>query len=237
MTSSTHLKLPLSFDVRRLQQDLARVEQMRWIPHFNTRDYVKDWSCIPLRSVDGRIDHILPLDDANFQDTKILQECDYFQYVIDQFLCEKTSIRLMSLAAGGEIKEHRDQGTALEDDITRLHIPIQTTPEVLFRLDGIDVHFTAGDTWYLNATCLHGVQNLSPYARVHLVLDCISNDWLQFLFDEAGWVAPRKPRYPDPSINDDNVAEVIVALRTGEHASAHRLAMELEAIARSANLV
>ncbi|MBC3873671.1 aspartyl/asparaginyl beta-hydroxylase domain-containing protein [Undibacterium flavidum] len=231
MSSATHLKLPMSFDVQLLQKDLARAAETNWIRHFNTRDYEKEWSCIPLRSVDGRDDHILPLDNANFQDTEILRQCPYFQYVIAQFACEKTSIRLMSLEAGGEIKEHRDQGTSFEDGITRLHIPIQTTSQVLFRLDGTDVHFSAGDTWYLNANCLHGVRNHSPQARVHLMLDCISNDWLHQLFLDAGWVAPAAPRYPDPNINDANVADVIAALRRSSQASALTLANELEAIA------
>lgn len=231
MSSATHLKLPLSFDVLRLQEDLARAATSNWIRHFNTRDYVKEWSCISLRSVDGRTDHILPLDNANFQDTEILRQCPYFQHVIAQFACEKTSIRLMSLEAGGEIKEHRDQGTSFEDGITRLHIPIQTTPQVLFRLDGTEVHFSAGDTWYLNANCLHGVRNHSQQARVHLMLDCVSNDWLQQLFLESGWIAPEAARYPDPNINDANVAEVVAALRRGGQPSALLMANELEAIA------
>lgn len=234
MSSATHLKLPLSFDVQRLQQDLARAAESNWIRHFNTRDYEKNWSCIPLRSVDGRSDHILPLDNVNFQDTEILRQCPYFQYVIGQFACEKSSIRLMLLEAGGEIKEHRDQGTSFEDGVTRLHIPIQTTSQVLFRLNGETVHFSAGDTWYLNANCLHSVHNRSPQARVHLMLDCVSNDWLQQIFLEAGWIAPGTPRYLDPNINDDNVADVIAALRQGGQASAQTLANQLEAIAATA---
>lgn len=233
MSSATHLKLPLSFDVARLQSDLARASEANWIRHFNTRDYEKEWSCIPLRSVDGRADHILPLDNANFQDTEVLQQCPYFQEVIAQFACEKTSIRLMSLEAGGEIKEHRDIGTSLEDGVTRLHIPIQTTPEVLFRLDGADVHFSAGDTWYLNATCLHGVRNGGVHARVHLMIDCITNTWLRQLFTDAGWAERPKSPYPDPFVNDENVRAVVTQLRRNSQQMALEMAAELEAIALS----
>lgn len=236
MSSSPYLKLPFSFDLKKLQDDLAIASQAQWISHFNTSAYERDWSCIPLRSVNGRVDHILPVDSDHFEDTFILQSCTYFQEVIQQFACEKTSIRLMSLAAGGVINEHRDEGACLEDGITRLHIPIQTSPDVLFRIDGEDVHFSAGHTWYLNASCLHGVCNPSPYARVHLMMDCITNSWLEKVFLENDWVAREEFVYEDPAINDANVTQVIAMLQSSEHASAHAKAKQLQRIFEIRNL-
>ncbi len=233
MSICPYLKLPFSFDVAKLQHDLALAVRSPWIKHFNIQAYEKDWSCIPLRSVGGRIDHILPIDSEEFQDTEILEQCAYFREVIAQFQCEKTSIRLMSLAAGGMIKEHRDAGSSLEDGITRLHIPIQTTPEVIFTIDHTPVHFSAGDTWYLNASCLHGVRNDSQHARVHLMLDCVSNSWLEQVFSQAGWIPRPQARYPDPSIHDGNVTEVIARLRQAGFPAGLVLADELEAIALS----
>lgn len=231
MSICSYLKLPFSFDVARLQHDLALAVQTPWIKHFNTQAYEKDWSCIPLRSVDGRIDHILPIESQQFRDTEILDHCLYFREVISQFQCEKTSIRLMSLGAGAVIREHRDEGSSLEDGITRLHIPIQTSPEVMFAIEHHSVHFSAGDTWYLNASCLHGVRNDSQKARVHLMLDCVSNSWLEQVFTKAGWVPRPASRYPDPSINDGNVAQVIERLREAGFPTGLQLADELEAIA------
>ncbi|MCW5651591.1 MAG: aspartyl/asparaginyl beta-hydroxylase domain-containing protein [Ramlibacter sp.] len=226
-----YLQLPMSFDVERLQADLASVEQSEWIAHFNTRAYENSWSCIPLRSVGGRIDNILPLDGAAFEDTVILERCPYFRQVIDGFQCEKTSIRLMSLEAGGIIREHRDDGASLEDGVTRLHVPIVTSPEVVFRIDGEEVHFSAGATWYLNASCLHAVENRGPAARIHLMIDCISNEWLESIFRSAGWVAREASKYGDPMIRDDNVDEVIASLRMVGSVAAHRMADSLQAMA------
>jgi hypothetical protein len=233
MSVCSYLRLPFSFDVAKLKHDLALAVQAPWINHFNTRAYEEEWSCIPLRSVGGRMDHILPIESEDFQDTEILQQCAYFREVIAQFQCEKTSIRLMSLAAGGVIKEHRDAGASLEDGITRLHIPIQTTPEVMFTIDHVPVHFSIGDTWYLNASCLHGVRNDSTHARVHLMLDCVSNLWLEQVCRQAGWISRPPLRYPDPSIHDGNVAEVIERLRQAAFPAGLTLADELEAIALS----
>lgn len=227
---SRYLKLPFSFDLQRLQDELLRLEKSEWIRHFNTSAYVNDWLCLPLRSVGGRIDHIIPVNEGVFEDTVLLQACPYLAEVIQFFQCEKTSVRLMSLAAGGEIKEHRDDGTSIEDGITRLHIPITTTPEVLFYIDGEPVHFSAGDTWYLNASCLHGVRNPGNQARVHLMLDCVTNDWLMHAFKEAGWVARAKPKYHDPAINDHNVIDVIAQLRSDGRPVAMALAAQMDAI-------
>lgn len=230
MSACPYLKLPFSFDVAKLQHDLAIAVQSPWIRHFNTSAYENDWSCIPLRSVGGALTHILPIESENFQDTEILKQCDYFQEVISQFACEKTSIRLMSLAGGGVIKEHRDAGACLEDGIARLHIPIQTSVQVLFFVDHQPVHFSAGDTWYLNASCLHGVRNDSEQARIHLMLDCISNDWLEDVLSESGWFARSPALYGDPNIHDGNVLEVIARLREGGHTAGSSWADSLEAI-------
>ncbi|MFZ6770513.1 aspartyl/asparaginyl beta-hydroxylase domain-containing protein [Undibacterium sp. Di26W] len=227
---SRYLKLPFSFDLTRLRAELNQLQASQWISHFNTNAYENNWLCLPLRAVDGRIDHIMPVNEGHFQDTALLLGCPYMREVIDVFQCEKTSIRLMSLEAGGVIKEHRDDATSLEDGITRLHIPINTTPDVLFRIDGEEVHFSAGDTWYLNASCLHAVRNPGTQARVHLMLDCVSNAWLEEVFRDAGWVARPASKYPDPSINDGNVLAVIEQLRAGNQVAGISLADALDAI-------
>ena len=109
-------------------------------------------------------------------------------------------------------------------------VPIRTSPHVKFRIDGEEVHFSAGDTWYLNASCLHGVENRGPAARVHLMIDCVTNEWLERAFQEAGGILREPPPYGDGAINDGNVLDVVASLRAGGHAVAARLADELEAI-------
>jgi hypothetical protein len=191
-----YLKLPLAFDVDRMRGELAALGEAAWIGHFNTGDYEGGWRCVPLRSVDGRGDHILPLEGARYADTEWLDRCPYLREVIDSFPCEKTSVRLMALEPGALIREHRDPGTAMEEGVTRLHVPIETAPECIFRIDGEVVHFAAGHAWYLNASCLHGVENRAGTARVHLMLDCVTNPWLEALFRAAGGVA-REPLSAD----------------------------------------
>jgi quercetin dioxygenase-like cupin family protein len=225
------LKLPLSFPVTELQRDLDSIEPTAWIDHFNTAAHERPWRCVPLRSVEGRTDHVMPTASTDYRDTSILSGRSGFQQVLDHFECEITSVRLMSLGPGAVIKPHRDRGASLEDGIARLHIPIRTAPEVLFTVDGEAVHFSAGHTWYLNAARLHSVVNASPGDRVHLTLDCIPNAWLERLFEAAGWVRRPAPTYGDPSIHDGNVWQVIDALRRGGHAAGAAEARRLQGIA------
>ncbi len=225
-----YLKLPCVFDLARLETDLAKITEEDWVAHFNTAAYENEWRCAPLRSMQGRSDHIMSLLDVPYANTALLDRCPYFREVIDTFECEKTSVRLMAMGPGSRIKMHTDRGTAFEDGMVRLHVPIVTTPEVCFSIEDEEVHFSAGHTWYLNASCLHGVRNDTPHSRIHLMLDCLVNPWLEKLFLNAGFEPDEKPKYGDPSINDDNVSEIIASLTAMGSGAGINLAMSLAAI-------
>lgn len=189
-----YLKLALSFDTAPLQAELGRILATEWVDHYNTTAYASGWQCIPLRSVGGRLDHIVALDSDAYADTVILERCPQLQQVLATFECELQSVRLMALGPGASILPHRDPGTGYEDGVARLHIPVCTEPEVLFHIEGEAVHFSQGGTWYLNANCTHAVENRSAANRVHLALDCVPNAWLDALFAQAGYQA-RKPAH------------------------------------------
>lgn len=228
-----YLKLPFFFDVRRLNEDLAKIREAEWVAHFNTSAYENEWSCVPLRSLDGRTDHIMSLSDVHYEDTGILERCPYFQEVINTFECEKTSVRLMALGAGSRINMHTDKGTSFEDGMARLHVPIVTAPDICFAIEDEEVHFSAGNTWYLNANCLHGVNNESKNPRIHLMLDCIVNPWLETVFRDAGFEPDDESKYGDPSINDENVAEIISSLIAMNTEGGRQMAESLAAIQKS----
>ena len=39
-----------------------------------------------------------------------------------------------------------------------------------------------GEAWYLNFNLPHSVENNGERARVHLVIDCLVNDWMRNFF-------------------------------------------------------
>jgi hypothetical protein len=228
MNYSSYLRLPLEFDVNRLQQDLEKISVHEWIPHFNQNAYDSGWSCVSLRAIAGKSGHIIPFDHQPFADTPLLQRCGYFAEVLQSFKCDKKAVRLMALAPGAQIKAHRDPGTSIQDGLSRLHIPVQTSRTVEFCVENEHVHFAAGQTWYLDASCLHAVNNCSQRASIHLVLDCVTNSWLQDLFAQAGFMPKPLPKYGDPMITDANVQQVIDALRTQTSRASLEKAAQLE---------
>ncbi|HEU4817614.1 aspartyl/asparaginyl beta-hydroxylase domain-containing protein [Janthinobacterium sp.] len=231
---STWLQLPLHVDVARMQRDSDQFAEGEWISHFNKGAYDQGWSCVPLRSPGGATDHIMPVDGAAYAGTPQLARCPGLREVLASFACEINSARLLALAPGALIRAHRDAGTSLADGLIRIHIPIHTSPQVLFTIDGETVHFTAGHAWYMDASCLHAVHNQGSAPRIHLVLDCVTNAWLEALFATAGFVPKARPKYGDANIHDGNVQAIIAQLRAVPTPASLALASELAVRARGA---
>jgi len=173
-------RLALWFDTHRLQADLQRLASGVWTPHFNTGFFEGDWSGIPLRASPS--DRGLYSSGASasesYAGTEALEACPYFQEVLESFQCPLKSVRLLRLAAGSVIREHTDSSLGEEGGDVRLHIPVVTNPSVEFYLSGKRVPMQAGECWYLDLSLPHRVQNLGASERVHLVIDCVLNDWL-----------------------------------------------------------
>jgi Aspartyl/Asparaginyl beta-hydroxylase len=174
-------KLPLRFDAARLQADLTRFEPGDWTPHFNTREYDGDWSGVALRAsakVGGAGGLQAGLNvGVDFVDTSMLDRSCYFREVLATFQCPVKSARLLKLGPGASIREHRDYDLGLDEDEARVHVPVATNPSVEFLLDGRRVVMNEGETWYLDLNRRHSVRNRGPTDRVHLVVDCVANEW------------------------------------------------------------
>lgn len=180
-------RLPLQFDATRLQEELAYCQES-WTSHFNTSYYSGDWSGIPLRSAEGA-HHRLSAGTAGsreFADEPVLQHLPYTQSVIDSIQAPKTVVRYLRLAPGSVIKPHKDYDLTFWDGFVRLHIPIITNEQVCFLLDNKQVIMQEGECWFADFSKEHSVANNGKTDRVHLVIDCLVNEWLKNLFVTAG---------------------------------------------------
>jgi hypothetical protein len=180
----SNVRLPFNFDPQRLKSDLLKIEPDDWVPHFNQRYYEGDWSVVALRSIGGVATQIYPDPTArgSFADTGILARCPYLRQVIESFECPVEAARLLKLTAGSSIREHTDLNLGYEDGEIRIHIPVQTNEEVSFFLAGERLFMNEGESWYLNFNLPHRVENRSRTDRIHLVLDCVLDDWLRAKF-------------------------------------------------------
>jgi hypothetical protein len=183
------LRLPLDYDPEALAADMAAVAAAGWTEHFVKQNYDGDWSVIALRGQAGAKHPIQMIysDPActDFADTPALAAAPYFQVVLASLACPLQAVRLMRLAPGSLIKEHRDHDLAFEEGTVRLHIPVTTNDGVDFRLNGVRCAMPAGSAWYLRLADPHSVANRGPADRVHMVIDAVVNGWVSALFDRA----------------------------------------------------
>ena len=175
----SHL-LPLRFDAERLRADLERILPGEWTAHFNRDYYEGAWKALALRSTSGRANQIFraPDDCKVAVDTPLLERCAYLREVLAAFECPVLTARLLSLGPGSKIKEHEDFFLGLEYGLVRVHIPITTNPRVEFIVGGQALSMRPGEAWYIDFSLPHHVTNHSEEDRVHLVLDCTINAWL-----------------------------------------------------------
>jgi len=181
-----YLKLPLTFDPVLLKQDLNLLQECEWIDHFVTQNYEGNWSVLPLRGPAGAEHPVMMIYSdptcSDFSDTPYLDQCPYLREVLGCFKSELHAVRLMKLAAGSKIKEHRDYDLSFEDGVVRLHIPITTNPEVKFYLNQERIIMGEGECWYLRLSEPHRLMNDGETDRVHIVIDAAVNDWMQDIF-------------------------------------------------------
>ena len=79
---------------------------------------------------------------------------------------------------GSVIKEHTDYQLSADEGTARIHVPVVTSPEVEFYLNGSRIVLEAGSAWYLRLSDPHRVYNKGATDRVHMVIDADVNGWL-----------------------------------------------------------
>jgi len=174
-TLPDRLLLPLRFDEKRMQADLAVLEACEWTQHFVKQNFEGDWSIIPLRGSAGATHPVMMIYSdptcTDFADTPFLSRCEYLAEVLAAFPFPLDCVRLMKLTPGSVIKEHSDLDLAFESGAVRIHVPVTTNPGVDFQLNGSRLDLREGTCWYLRLSDRHSVANHGETDRVHLVID------------------------------------------------------------------
>ena len=208
---NAYFKMPFQFDGDKLQADLATCEAYEFQGNYIPENYDGDKYILPLRSVEGKMDHVVATQGASnqFKNTVALEQSPYFQEVIDQFQCEKESVRLMSLPGGAVINKHIDRQSGYEDGFFRIHVPVKTNDQTHFILEDNPIHMGVGEAWYTNINLSHGVENKGTSARVHLVIDCIRNEWSDELFASLGYDFEEEARLKQPVYTKEMLVQMI----------------------------
>lgn len=160
------LKLPLEFDAARLEREVRALPESAWVPHptgFEGNEAVR------LVTAGGR-----PTDDLDGEmaPTPELLAMPYVQQIMGEIGGVWGRSRLMGLRAGGEVPLHVDSHYYWRTH-WRIHIPIITSPQVLFSCGPETVHMKPGECWLFDSFRWHRVVNGGTEQRVHLVLDTV----------------------------------------------------------------
>ena len=166
----------------------------------------KDWTALSLHGYGPKTTDILK--PGVFKSSVVLEELQWTSLktatplqpvykVLDNLPCEFERVRFMKLEAGKIIGKHSDKidkQIGFDDgDIVRIHIPIRTNENVIFTLYenardkiGNEYNLKTGHYYYTDVTKPHAVRNESDVDRIHLVVDCYSNDALRTLISSQG---------------------------------------------------
>lgn len=228
-----YLQLPLTIDVSKMQREVDALTGIDWSRHYNTRHYEGDWTVISLRSPNGVATNIISLHatadrQSGYADTPLLDQSPYLRSVIDQFKCEKTMIRLMRLNAGAVIKTHTDHDMNYEAGEARFHIPVFTNDDVDFYVDEEKMHLGEGECWYLNLNLPHRVTNAGNADRIHLVIDCMVNEWVSEQFTRSDIIKKEIDAPKKPAVSSEQKSMIVAELRRQNTATANALADKIE---------
>jgi len=220
-----YAKLNIAADLHRLQEETERMlHDASWRLHFNTYQYQGNWEVLPLRSPGGRQESIFAdlMRENAFEDTPLMSAFPSVRHLLTQLECPVMSVRLLNLRTGAVVSPHKDHGLCYEQGEARLHIPVFTNERVRFYVDDMLVKMEEGTCWYINANRKHSVSNEGTTDRIHLVIDCTVNEWLQSVFD-----AGEKTCVEDTG-DRERTLQMIAALRLQQTDTALQMAAELE---------
>jgi len=188
MEENRAVRLDFPFDAKKLREDTQNINSDEWLLHVNERLYHGDWSALPLLAPEGTLD-LHPIaqivstafDPREYVPTPLLENSPNIQEVLSRFHTTMKTTRLMRLKPGSKVDIHDDPDFGFNSGEVRIHLVIQTNPDVLFTLGGEEIHMKEGETWLYNFSLPHGVENKGETDRIHLVIDCEVNDWLKEL--------------------------------------------------------
>ncbi len=157
-------KLPLSFDVEKLQQEILQFKDSDWSPH---HENFKGNYAVPLISVNGEKNNDFK---GPMKACQALKDSPYIKQVLASFNEVFGRSRLMALDPGCEVPLHSDINYHWYKRV-RIHIPIISSEEVIFHCGDKQVHMAPGECWIFDSWKNHKVVNNSKLRRIHLVID------------------------------------------------------------------
>lgn len=196
------IQLAQKFDIARMQKEVAALPKELWTPH---HEGFKGNYSIPLVSRGGLMNNEFKGPMAC---THILDKCLYLRQVIASFGEVVGRSRLMALDAGCQVPVHSDINYHWYKRV-RIHVPIVTDPDVIFKCANRELNMQAGEAWIFDSWKYHQVNNNSSIFRIHLVIDICGSStfWHQAKQGAVPWISG-KATHQNPLFIDYKEGEV-----------------------------
>jgi hypothetical protein len=151
--------------------DIDLYRQEIFPPHINTTSVILRNRTDPATLVwDGNPDGSEIVDYPLFKFYEPLFN-PIFKIIESRFHISNYGAMMVKLPAGQNVGVHRDKGNYREF-CSRLHIPLQTHPDVIMSCGDSEIHMELGKIYEINNTrWKHGVVNPSSVDRIHLIVD------------------------------------------------------------------
>ncbi|WP_428152374.1 TIGR03032 family protein [Brevundimonas sp.] len=196
--SAEFVQLNIRFDADALAAEIAAIPEAAWRPH--PEGHAGN-SALPLVALNGD-----PLNDGvrgAMAPTSHLTERPYLRQVLAALDAPIGRTRLMRIDGDADATLHVDLNVYWQTRM-RIHIPIVTTPDVLFVVGDAQLHMAPGEAWIFDTWHLHNVINPAPTRRIHLVIDTEGSGMIDRListgrsYGTPRWLAPLDPPIVQP---------------------------------------
>lgn len=176
-------RLPLCFDARRLEEEVAGVDEAAW------------HSAAPGETVEAALPLIAaPSGSAvgPLAVTPPLEHCPYLRQVLASFGCVLGWTRLLRLTGSRNKDQSSDTGYYLSQRLV-IHVPIATVPETRWTCGDQERHLAAGEAWIVDTWQPHRFRIPDGQRCLHLVATTVGSDRLWDLMAEG-----ERPCAPPP---------------------------------------
>ena len=184
MSLPIEIQLKKTFDIEGLKSNLETAVQHFHLTPQEGSYHDGNWKGISLRNIDGNYYNLKSITSYNFKETKVINYCPYFKEILNNLGFPIYTARLLFLSSDKKIVEHTDDCFGWESGTVRLHIPIITHENVVFKIAGQRCCWKEGELWFGDFSLPHSVHNQSKITRVHLIMDCIVDKQLLELLPE-----------------------------------------------------
>lgn len=121
------------------------------------------------------------ITDKDFLDLETKKSIEYIISDLENKINGKAvRFEIVNMKPYSRIRTHKDR-TDINYLARRIHIPVITNENVLFKVDNVPMHMKAGQAYEINNIKWHSVYNNSEYNRVHLIIDILP---IEFYFDD-----------------------------------------------------